>query len=259
MMRLLVACVASIVLLAPLLARAQPSERAQPPSTTITDAAIREYASVGAPGDGMTWMLCEVVVFDADWRATGIPGGLLEQTIKAIAPDVTMGVLRPVSIRPIGDEVVAKAGTLNIRKDADSETQNTPAAIISFRDGRFVYLLLGHGTTTNPLQTLADIGEKLVGRTARDYFSTVTADGLHLGGVWDLLPGLEDMPEGFVVASETVPAWLQAFKSTVTPTPTEYVPVPPTVATQATPIPRPAPPTPDLLPDPPANPTAIAV
>ena len=66
---------------------------------------------------------------------------------------------------------------------------------------------------------LAGVAEKVVGRELGGEATPVAADGLRSGGLWDLLPRLADLPEGFVLDEERVPAPFDPLPGQGTPEP----------------------------------------
>ena len=69
-----------------------------------------------------------------------------------------------------------------------------------------VHLLYGAALAGDPLTDIAVIAEKILGRQPGGDATPIGDEGLREGGLWDLLPRLEDLLEGFVLDEEKVPA-----------------------------------------------------
>jgi hypothetical protein len=132
--------------------------------------------------------------------------------------------LRPASVRPLGDEAIAYAGQVNTEGE-DEDFDTVTLAFIVVREGHYVHVLYGGALAGDPLIEIADIAEKILGRDPGGDETPVAADGLREGGLWDLLPRLADLPEGFVLDEERVPAPfdpLPGQAAAPTPAPTQF-------------------------------------
>jgi hypothetical protein len=67
------------------------------------------------------------------------------------------------------------------------------------RDGRFIFILGGTGTNAlNSVMDIHELAEKMV-EYEKGGDVSLNEDGIHSGGLWDLLPRVEDFPERFIV------------------------------------------------------------
>lgn len=105
--------------------------------------------------------------------------------------------MRPVSIDPIGDEARAFA--------IDTTVEDIPVSlvVIAWREGRLVYTAASAAISGDQIAELKPILARLENRQYED--SPVRTDpttGMRTGGAWDLLPNLQDIPEGFALQRE---------------------------------------------------------
>jgi hypothetical protein len=103
----------------------------------------------------------------------------------AIADHFGGEALQQASAPRLGDERVALAGQTPPDPDGDTFA----VGIFAWRDGAYIYLTVAAGLTGEQLPVLFDLARTLEERDAT-------------GDVWQRLPALDDMPEGFVVRSE---------------------------------------------------------
>ena len=109
---------------------------------------------------------------------------------------------KSASVRPLGDERIAYAGTLIALEEDDSTFDEFMVAALVVREGVFVHFMYGAAIAGDPLADLAAVAEKIIGRQPGGDVTSVGDDGVREGGLWDLLPRIEDLPEGFVLEKE---------------------------------------------------------
>lgn len=124
-----------------------------------------------------------------------------------VLDDVVIEGLQDGGTRPqlasapqVGDQIVAYAGELP-SEESESSFQ---VGIVLWQERDAVFLVVGGGLTGDILAEIFDVARKMSGRQrGDDPIATPTSDHeMHTGGVWDQLPVLADVPEGFVFLSE---------------------------------------------------------
>ena len=89
-----------------------------------------------------------------------------------------------------------------------SRAQDEPdltIAILVVRRGAILRFFVGGAVAGDPLTELTHIAEAVVDREPGGAATPVSSEGLRTGGLWDLLPRLADLPEGFIRQHERVP------------------------------------------------------
>ncbi len=169
----------------------------------MTGAVDRSFSPTGGRFVGLNSIHFVVIEFDTIDHAKEATLALTSNIANALPAVGTSGALRPASIRELGDQAIARAGTLT--STSNGTTTESMIAIIGYRSGRFVSICYGEGKITDPLSELAEIAEKLVDRTPKSKDAPLNSDGLRQDGLWNMLPTLSDIPEGFVVDDEAAP------------------------------------------------------
>ncbi len=98
-----------------------------------------------------------------------------------------------VSAHSEGDESYASAATINW------EDGTFPWAMYTVRKGLAVQILIGAVIEGVPIRYLTDLAEKCVDRWPSDTEER-EVNGLPVGGIWEMLPRLEDLPEDMLLS-----------------------------------------------------------
>ena len=124
------------------------------------------------------------------WETTDefVARALLEQAENALHEQELFAGLRRASAPPIRDDSLALAGR------AEGESGEFDAAILLVRDRCFVHVWFGAGLAADPLPELVEIAERLWSGPALPDDAPLPAR----------LPGLDDLPPGFVLEDEDV-------------------------------------------------------
>jgi hypothetical protein len=101
---------------------------------------------------------------------------------------------QPVSAPKLGDRRIARAWTLT------SSGIEFSAGVFAIQSGTDVYFLMTFGRGINPMQELAGVADAILNGEPRE-----GGDGIKTGGLWDLLPTLDEVPFGLSVTLEKVP------------------------------------------------------
>lgn len=167
------------------------------------NAALRGFNPSGARFVGTAAMVFAVVRFDSPERAEDALPLLLGRFRRN--PPGNGGNLtgvRPASVRAIGDDRLAYVGTLEFR---DEDRPDSDLALLLVHRDDVVYFMFGLALVGDPLPDLANVAEVIIDREPGARATPVASDGLRTGGLWELLPRLDDLPEGFVFSEDQVP------------------------------------------------------
>ena len=109
--------------------------------------------------------------------------------------------LRQASAPDLGDEAVAYVGDF---VDSANPDITYVLGFIAWREKAIIYQNVGLSRETGPLPDLFAVASNITGRELNgDPVSTPTSpQDMHIGGIWDLLPTLADVPEGFVFVED---------------------------------------------------------
>lgn len=186
---------------APAMARQDASPTAgptwRPPGLTF--GAARQFDAPGLRLIGPMRIMTAAVVFDTEAHAEdAMPSAVdFAQAISQMEPDS----IRPASApKDLGDEAVAYIGEVA----PEGQSQAFATGLLVWREQR-LYTMIGYGFAgTDVLTELFALGRSISGRAVGNTpTAPVAAHNLWSGGVWDLLPTLADVPEGFVFESDT--------------------------------------------------------
>lgn len=185
-----------------------PEEPTEEPSAETSDdfvlpeleeAALRIFDATGAT-QGLLSLSVVVLRFSSDGAADAGLETVADRYFAlhgASTDELTIADPRPVSAPRIGDRRVAFTWMIT----------HTPTAIefsfgmIVIRKGDVIYQLMAQSRGASPLTDLADVASAIVTDEPRQ----PSGDGPRTGGVWDLLPTLDEVPFGLVVELEKVP------------------------------------------------------
>jgi len=165
----------------------------------LEEAALRNFDAAGS-NEGLLSLSTVVLKFSSE--------DVADAGLEAVADrffalhgqsdgQLTISEPRPVSAPKLGDRRVAYSWTAT---DAPTGLEFTFGMIV-VRKGDIVYQMTAASRGTNPLTDLADVGRTIITDEPRQPAS----GGLQTGGVWDLLPTLDEIPFGLVVELEKVP------------------------------------------------------
>lgn len=184
----------------------QADEYATPVPTPTTripgarDEVYRQFKLASAGFDTMmrgqpNWLNFDVLEFSSTADAKdGIP--LMRDNIRLgwrNGSDVSyrFGNPEPVSIRAMGDESHAWAVSMV------SPDDNSILAIVLARSMNVLFSVDGTVENGNPYGLMAKLLADMLARRSTTGSISVDADGLHHGRLWDYLPTLADVPEGY--------------------------------------------------------------
>ncbi len=166
------------------------------------DAANREFNADGLNLLGLAIIGANVTRFDSPQHAESamksIPGNLTPWlNTRLSGPSDAFDVVE-TSVREIGDKSIAFSGPIT------SDGKKFVIAIVYARTGSFIRGAYGIGLApTTPVQDLAGILEKSSSRTPSNSGVVTSANGMKTGGIYDALPSLADIPEGFTFSKDT--------------------------------------------------------
>ena len=167
--------------------------------TKVKGAVTRSFAATGFRPVGPILMQFIVVEFDSEDDA--------KSGAEQLAPDVLAFLggesrgYKQASVRPLGDDVLAYAGTIDVVSSTAGEPGTFVGAILFVRDAAFLHVAFGAGFAGDPLADLTNTVESVLDRH-RTGGTPVASMAPHRGELWDALPMLVDIPEGFTVDEE---------------------------------------------------------
>ena len=206
-----VARVAAVLVLS-LLAQDPTAPAGTPPAVFaglpgIEGAAQRTFAPSEVRQTGTVVIAFGVARFaDAAAAAAAMPT-IVAREVERIAGDG--GEVRPAAAPDLGDASAAHVGAVGFGADAPELAAEITAASLVWRDGPLVFVAIGVAIDGDPLADLVVAAERIEGREPGGA-ETTAADGMRSGGLWDVLPRPEDLPDGFVFSADSIPALFDA-------------------------------------------------
>jgi hypothetical protein len=125
--------------------------------------------------------------------------------------------MQQASAPRLGDQRVAYVGELPESSEPDARL--LAGGLFGWQDDDVVIVMIAIGLAGDQLAELFAIGNAIVGRVPGPRAAAAISfpGEMRRGGIWDVLPTLEDVPEGFVFLEDRVPG--QASGPAETPTP----------------------------------------
>ena len=166
--------------------------------------ASREFHALVLRPIGASIIATGAFIFDSDNRAAEIFPMFIDLSLNnltSVFPGV--GPFRPASAPDLGDEAIAYVGSLT---PPDDPNTTFVVGTFAWREGPIVYFAFAVGRSGDPLAEVFAIARAISGRKWTNGPTTTPTSSreMHSGGVWELLPTLEDMPEGFVLIIENL-------------------------------------------------------
>ena len=168
------------------------------------DAAIRSYGATGLDPTGMISIAMEVVRFDSADHAHEALETITERQMARLGQGGDTSAIQQASVDQIGDETTANAGQLTFT-DTSSPIQGIIVGLVIARNGEFVFLTLAGSLAGNAVGTASDVTKAVIDRQRGDDATPVADNGMRSGGLWDMLPTLDDIPSGLVFDEDRVP------------------------------------------------------
>lgn len=188
-------------------AEATPDENELPPLPGQIAEAEREYRATEGRLTGTAQLLFGVGEFDTEEAAAaGIPA-LAER----IRTDPDTANVPEVGGPTFGDESLAFSG------EVDLDGTDVFVAYLAFRDGRFVHAWLGASLDADPLPDLLSLAERTMGGPGTPAAGTPESGTPDPISLLDRLPGLTDLPPGFVLVDESLETYNGAATPVATP------------------------------------------
>jgi hypothetical protein len=172
----------------------------------LQDAAIRAMQATRIKQSGPIVLTFEVLRFtDAEAAEEELAEFVRRVVARFDADRNGADPYQPATDAPeIGDETIAYIGEQRLDEPL-GEITATPVAILFVRTGAYIHLAIGIAFRGDPLPELVDTLAITTTRTEGER-ATPTNEAEHrTGGLWDLLPELNDVPPGFEITDEIVP------------------------------------------------------
>lgn len=193
-----------VMLVLPSAAGAQPAE---PVGTVSTgdDEVYRAYDNPDVYFDAIAGILIFGTVYDDDTaasRSLDTAAAIFVASLRSgVASDemgggdYEFGELEDAEIGQIGDESSASLLPFELFESFEGEY-----GVVIVRQGAWVQVLIGFGIgEVDVVAELETIATEIQPRWPSDEAISVREDGLRTGGVWDMTPMPEDLPEGFEI------------------------------------------------------------
>lgn len=164
--------------------------------------ATRRFQATGMRLLGSNLFVTGVFVFDSEDVAKLAFGEIVDTTLLRMSEGGDfgeVGEIQPASVSNLGDEAQAYLTKV------DSDGTELAIGVVFWRDSVAVYT--GFSASLDggdPFTELFALARAITGREYVDMVVVGTGDptDMRTGGVWDLLPTLSDIPEGFVFVDE---------------------------------------------------------
>ncbi len=164
--------------------------------------ATRKFDASGFNLLGLQQIQAAVVVFNSSKDATTAMAMLLPNETALIHSRASMqSKVQETSVRALGDESLAISADI----PKTDKSIGYEAVVVAERTESEIRVLIGLGALpSDPVKQLADVLESSLRRHVTDAAVSRTANGMTVGGVYDALPQLRDLPEGFVFTKGNV-------------------------------------------------------
>jgi hypothetical protein len=168
------------------------------------DAAIRSFQSTGFDPTGIISIATEVIRFDSADHAHDAMDPIIERQMARLGQGGDTSEIKPSSIDQIGDDTTAMAGTLAFA-DTDSPISGVVAGLVFARRAEFVFVTLAASLAGDAVGAAADVTRTVISREPGETATPEAEGGMRTGGLWEMLPTLDDLPSGLVFDEDRVP------------------------------------------------------
>jgi hypothetical protein len=189
MLRWLAILVSSCLLILPSNTWAQ--EETQAPG--LKESVGRIFSPAGQDGSALGYLEAWAVQFETAENASSAIDLWFDQ-IREQDQDNTWDLsgIKPVGVEPLSDEVRALTGTVSYYED-DSITAEVAVLVVG--DKNVLYTFMGWSDYSWVMDETVDVAKRTLGIDPLE-FAPIPSVGYETGGLWDLLPRIEHMPEG---------------------------------------------------------------
>lgn len=166
------------------------------PTGSLVSAVSRQFNAAGMSLIGPVSIGTMVYLYDSPENAATAFPKIVDYFLHQLDEQ---GGLKAASARHIGDERKAYGGETTMGE------QKGQAGLFAWREDNRVYLMIDGGLSGEMLTPLFDLAGSLTGRDLPDSDPVIpdSPDEMSSGGAYALLPGLDDMPPGFVFGADT--------------------------------------------------------
>jgi hypothetical protein len=206
--------VVALVLAVVVLAGAVPVSAQEPTPTPVPllvpeikgvqDAALRSFAATGLRIASPISLAVEVIRFDSGKHGKDAIDTLLERQMQRLAQGGDTSGIKRASADKIGDETRAFGGSLKLT-DTSAPIEEIAIGGAIVRRDEFVFVALVGSLGGDSITPALEIMRKIVDRQPGQGATPTDADGMRTGGLWDMLPTLDDVPEGLTFDEDRVP------------------------------------------------------
>lgn len=186
--------IASVVLIA--FGMSGLAQREDPPAPGVLDGVRRDFVAASPELVGLVVVITRVAQFDTAAHAHDAIDQWFVDRTDAEDNALDFSGLSPVGVQPIQDETRALAGAV-----LDEDGDDFASALLAVRDESFLYTFETFRGTGSALDDATLIAKRLFGLEPQEVSAVPGAD-YRTGGLWDRLPRLEDLPQGFVLDDE---------------------------------------------------------
>jgi hypothetical protein len=171
------------------------------PAPGFLGGAERRFEASGMRLTGALVISTAAYAFDSETHAVEAFPSLIEHTRGAIETDASP--LHEASAPPLGDEHAAYVGEV---PGPDESSPRFAVGLVFWRDGDLIIVMFAGGLAGDQLAELVPTAQAIAGREpGPPTAATLVPGNMRSGGLWDVLPTLEDAPEGFVFLEDRIP------------------------------------------------------
>lgn len=162
----------------------------------------RRFSAASNDTTGVLHLEVRIGEFDTEASASSAVAPWFEQLRAANnGYRFDLSQLAPVAVEKVADESRAMIGTAPFRED---ESITLEVAVLSVRDGESLYTYVAWGRYSTPLDEAVEVAERTLGLEPLE-FEPVPDIPYKTGGLWDIAPRIEHVPDGLTWVEDYVP------------------------------------------------------
>jgi hypothetical protein len=172
----------------------------------VNEVVYRSFQAPGARFVGAESVTTYLARFGSPEQAKAGISALRDRVFAYVRTIAKTDAVGKASIRKIGDQTVAYAGNLELLNPQPNVAAGFTAAFLFVRAGEYVYYIRGAAVlNVDPTLDTFAVARDIVSRKPGLAKAAKSAKEMNTGGLWDMLPTLDDVPEGFTFVQDAVP------------------------------------------------------